>query len=84
MSNIYKQAFFPSSVDKNIGQKPIEQYPLLISVIRQVNGSFAFQNLIQGNEKQPPLDEFLARLIQCKDQFDIYEDNYEKVDFIRI
>jgi hypothetical protein len=35
--------------------------------------------LIHGSDKRPIVDEFLARLIEYKDYFDMNEEDFEKV-----
>lgn len=79
LNEIYKNAFSQWNVDRQIGTKSAEQYPLLIAISRQSNGDYHFRYLINGPTDRPVIDEFLARLIQHKDQFEIGEDQLEQV-----
>lgn len=51
---------------------------MLIGVDRQRSDDFRYTYLIHGADKQPNIDEFLARLIQFKDRFDLSEEEYER------
>jgi hypothetical protein len=79
LNEIYKKAFSQWNIDQTIGTKSIERYPLLLGLSRSRNGDYLFKHLIDGSEKRPALDEFLGQLIQHKDQFDDYEEEYERV-----
>jgi hypothetical protein len=75
---MFKAAFAQWNTDQQIGTKSIEQYPVLIGVSRDINGDYLFTYLIHGSDKRPDVDEFLARLIQFKDQFDDNEADFER------
>jgi hypothetical protein len=75
---MYKIAFPQSNPDQQIGMNSIDQYPLLIGIRHKRNGDDSFTRLIDGSNKRPVADEFLARLIQFKDEFDLNEEEFEK------
>jgi hypothetical protein len=79
LNEIYKKAFSQWNIDQQIGTKSIERYPLLIGLSRHKNGDYQFKYLIDGSDKRPIMDEFLAQLIQHKDQFDDNEEDFERV-----
>ncbi|CAF1028248.1 unnamed protein product [Adineta steineri] len=74
LNEMYKKAF----TEKNIGTYPTEQYPLLIGVQRDRTGDYKFNYFIMGSNNRPVMDEFLGRLIQFKDQFEINEEEFER------
>jgi len=78
LNEMYKMAFSQWNTEHQIGAKSIEQYPLLIAVSHDKNGDYSFKYLINGSDKRPIVDEFLARLIEFKDQFEYSEEDYEK------
>jgi hypothetical protein len=75
---MYKTTFPQWNADQHIGTNGIDQYPLLIGIRRDRTGDYLFTRLIDGSNKRPVVDEFLARLIQFKDQFDANEEDFEK------
>jgi hypothetical protein len=75
---MFKGAFSQWNTDQQIGTKSIEQYPILIGISHDMNGDYLFTYLIHGSDKRPDVDEFLARLIQFKDQFDDNETDFER------
>lgn len=79
LNEIYKNAFSQWNVDRQIGMKSTEQYPLLIGISRHSNGDYLFRYLLNGQTDRPMIDEFLARLIQHRDQFEIGEEQLERV-----
>jgi hypothetical protein len=78
MNEIFKTAFSQWNTDHEIGTKSIEQYPMLFGISHQLNGDYIFKYLINGSKNRPDVDEFLARLIQLKDDFDFSEEDFEK------
>jgi len=78
LNEMYKTAFSQWNTEHQIGTKSIEQYPLLIAISHDKNGDYLFKYLISGSDKRPIVDEFLARLIEYKDQFDFNEEDFEK------
>jgi hypothetical protein len=79
LNEIFKGAFSQWNAEQRIGTKLIEQYPLLIGLSHNKNGDYVFKYLIDGSDKRPIMDEFLAQLIQHKDQFDDNEEDLERV-----
>jgi hypothetical protein len=75
---MYKATFPQGNVEQKIGTNSIDQYPLLIGVRHDRHSEYSFTRLIDGTDKRPVVDEFLARLIQFKDQFDLGEEDFEK------
>ena len=79
MNEIYTKAFFQWNVERQIGTKSSEQYPLVLGIVHHTNGEYLFKYLLNGLTDQPTIDEFLARLIQHQDQFELGEENLQRV-----
>ena len=79
LNEIYRTVFSKLNTERNIGTYPIEQYPLLFGICRNQSGDYLFHRFINGSNKRPVVDEFLARLIEYKDQFDFCEEDLERV-----
>lgn len=73
-----KNVFPPWTSDKQFNTNSIDQYPLLIGINRDLNSDYVLNRLIEGSNKKPNADEFLASLIEYKDKFDTCEQQCEK------
>ncbi|CAF3409853.1 unnamed protein product [Rotaria sp. Silwood1] len=71
LNEILKTTFSQWKPGHSIGTGTTEQYPLLIGIRRSTNNDYLFDRIIDGSNKRPVVDEFLAQLIEYKDRFDI-------------
>ncbi|CAF0892883.1 unnamed protein product [Rotaria sp. Silwood1] len=78
LNEILKTTFSQWKPGHSIGTGTTEQYPLLIGIRRSTNNDYLFDRIIDGSNKRPVVDEFLAQLIEYKDRFDISEENFER------
>ena len=82
LNEMCKTAFPSWNMAQTIGTSSIDQYPLLIGIRRIRDDDHSFNRLINGPNKKPVIDEFLAGLIQFKDQFDLGEEDLERAKVI--
>lgn len=72
-----KNVFPPWTPDKQFNTNSIDQYPLLLGVYRNTNGDYCLKRLIEGFNRKVDRDEFLANLIQFKNEFEQCEQQWE-------
>ncbi|CAF0835411.1 unnamed protein product [Rotaria sordida] len=78
LNDICSNIFRPWTNEKQFNASLTDQYPLLISVCRDIDGEYLFHRLIEGSSKKFTVTEFLSCLTQFKDKFFSSEQQYEK------
>lgn len=78
LNEIFKAAFTSWKKETPFDTDSADQYPMLIGVYRDIDGSYSFDRLVAGPSKKMPLDEFIGTLLQFKEKFHSCEDKLEK------
>ncbi len=77
-----KTIFPPWTSEKQFDSNSLDQYPLLIGIYRDTNGDYSLNRLIEGSNKKPNMQEFLAYLTEFKEKFELSEKQFEKAKVI--